>query len=60
MMSVKDFLVELGIEELLLKVFNSFGEVFFSGIEKGFKVVGLSYVVVCFYVVLCCFVVLVE
>ena len=43
MMSAKDFLVELGTEELPPKALNSLGEAFLSGIEKGLKAAGLGY-----------------
>ncbi len=49
MMSAKDFLVELGTEELPPKALNSLGEAFLSGIEKGLKAAGLSYAAARFY-----------
>jgi glycyl-tRNA synthetase beta chain len=42
-MSAKDFLVELGTEELPPKALKSLGEAFLAGIEKGLKSAGLSY-----------------
>lgn len=42
-MSAKDFLVELGTEELPPKALKSLGEAFLAGIEKGLKAAGLSY-----------------
>ena len=42
-MSAKDFLVELGTEELPPKVLKSLGEAFLAGIEKGLKAAGLTY-----------------
>ncbi|MFO6331478.1 glycine--tRNA ligase subunit beta, partial [Pseudomonas aeruginosa] len=48
-MSAKDFLVELGTEELPPKALNSLGEAFLSGIEKGLKAAGLSYAAARFY-----------
>lgn len=49
MMSAKDFLVELGTEELPPKALNSLGEAFLSGIEKGLKAAGLGYAAARFY-----------
>lgn len=43
-MSAKDFLVELGTEELPPKALKSLGEAFLAGIEKGLKAAGLTYV----------------
>lgn len=42
-MSAKDFLVELGTEELPPKALKSLGEAFLAGIEKGLKAAGLTY-----------------
>ncbi|MHB9799579.1 glycine--tRNA ligase subunit beta [Pseudomonas sp. MT3] len=42
-MSAKDFLVELGTEELPPKALRSLGEAFLAGIEKGLKAAGLTY-----------------
>lgn len=42
-MSAKDFLVELGTEELPPKALKSLGEAFLAGIEKGLKAAGLGY-----------------
>lgn len=42
-MSAKDFLVELGTEELPPKALKSLGEAFLAGIEKGLKSAGLTY-----------------
>lgn len=42
-MSAKDFLVELGTEELPPKALKSLGEAFLAGIEKGMKAAGLTY-----------------
>ncbi|MGV8604857.1 hypothetical protein, partial [Pseudomonas aeruginosa] len=42
-MSDKDFLVQLGAEELPPKALNSLGQAFLSGTEKGFKAAGRSY-----------------
>ncbi|VFT29356.1 glycyl-tRNA synthetase subunit beta [Pseudomonas aeruginosa] len=49
MMSAKDFLVELGTEELPPKALNSLGEAFLNGIEKGLKAAGLGYSAARFY-----------
>ncbi|MBU1285800.1 MAG: glycine--tRNA ligase subunit beta [Gammaproteobacteria bacterium] len=48
-MSARDFLVELGTEELPPKALKTLGEAFLSGIEKGLKTAGLSYVQVRYY-----------
>jgi glycyl-tRNA synthetase beta chain len=48
-MSVRDFLVELGTEELPPKALNSLGQAFLAGIEKGLKTAGLSYGQVRYY-----------
>ena len=42
-MSTKDFLVELGIEELPPKALKTLSEAFQTGIEKGLKEAGLNY-----------------
>lgn len=42
-MSAKDFLVELGTEELPPKALKSLSDAFQAGIEKGLKEAGLSY-----------------
>ena len=42
-MSAKDFLVELGTEELPPKALKSLGDAFLAGIEKGLKAAGLNY-----------------
>ncbi|QOF87615.1 glycine--tRNA ligase subunit beta [Pseudomonas sp. ADPe] len=42
-MSAKDFLVELGTEELPPKALKSLGEAFLAGIEKDLKAAGLTY-----------------
>jgi glycyl-tRNA synthetase beta chain len=42
-MSARDFLVELGTEELPPKALKTLGEAFMAGIEKGLKTAGLSY-----------------
>lgn len=42
-MSARDFLVELGTEELPPKALKTLGEAFLGGIEKGLKAAGLSY-----------------
>ncbi|MBU0901209.1 MAG: glycine--tRNA ligase subunit beta [Gammaproteobacteria bacterium] len=42
-MSTRDFLVELGTEELPPKALKTLGEAFLAGIEKGLKTAGLSY-----------------
>ena len=42
-MSARDFLVELGTEELPPKALKTLGEAFLAGIEKGLKAAGLSY-----------------
>lgn len=42
-MSARDFLVELGTEELPPKALKTLGEAFLAGIEKGLKGAGLSY-----------------
>src|SRR5690606_11256819 len=42
-MSAKDFLVELGTEELPPKALKSLGDAFLAGIEKGLKAAGLGY-----------------
>ena len=42
-MSTRDFLVELGTEELPPKALKTLGEAFLVGIEKGLKAAGLSY-----------------
>ena len=42
-MSTRDFLVELGTEELPPKALKILGEAFLAGIEKGLKAAGLSY-----------------
>ncbi|MFV3387144.1 glycine--tRNA ligase subunit beta [Pseudomonas sp. NY15364] len=42
-MSAKDFLVELGTEELPPKALKSLGDAFLAGIEKGLKGAGLGY-----------------
>lgn len=42
-MSAKDFLVELGTEELPPKALRSLAEAFQSGVEKGLKETGLNY-----------------
>lgn len=43
MMSTKDFLVELGTEELPPKALKTLSEAFQTGIEKGLKEAGLNY-----------------
>ncbi|MGB4072224.1 glycine--tRNA ligase subunit beta [Pseudomonas sp.] len=48
-MSARDFLVELGTEELPPKALKTLGEAFLSGIEKGLKTAGLSYGQVRYY-----------
>lgn len=48
-MSAKDFLVELGTEELPPKALKSLGEAFLAGIEKGLKAAGLTYTGARFY-----------
>lgn len=48
-MSAKDFLVELGTEELPPKALKSLGEAFLAGIEKGLKAAGLTYAGARFY-----------
>jgi glycyl-tRNA synthetase beta chain len=42
-MSARDFLVELGTEELPPKALKTLGEAFLAGIEKGLEAAGLSY-----------------
>ncbi|MBU2254937.1 MAG: glycine--tRNA ligase subunit beta [Gammaproteobacteria bacterium] len=42
-MTARDFLVELGTEELPPKALKTLGEAFLAGIEKGLKAAGLSY-----------------
>jgi glycyl-tRNA synthetase beta chain len=42
-MTAKDFLVELGTEELPPKALKSLGDAFLAGIEKGLKSAGLGY-----------------
>jgi glycyl-tRNA synthetase beta chain len=42
-MSARDFLVELGTEELPPKALKTLGEAFLAGIEKGLKAAGLTY-----------------
>jgi glycyl-tRNA synthetase beta chain len=42
-MSTRDFLVELGTEELPPKALKTLGEAFLAGIEKGLNAAGLSY-----------------
>jgi len=42
-MSARDFLVELGTEELPPKALKTLGEAFLAGIVKGLKAAGLSY-----------------
>jgi glycyl-tRNA synthetase beta chain len=42
-MSARDFLVELGTEELPPKALKTLGEAFLAGIEKGLKASGLTY-----------------
>ncbi|MDX1297272.1 MAG: glycine--tRNA ligase subunit beta [Pseudomonas sp.] len=42
-MSTRDFLVELGTEELPPKALKTLGEAFLAGIEKGLKTSGLPY-----------------
>jgi glycyl-tRNA synthetase beta chain len=41
-MSARDFLVELGTEELPPKALNTLGQAFLAGIEKGLKSAGLA------------------
>lgn len=48
-MSTRDFLVELGTEELPPKALKTLGEAFLAGIEKGLKAAGLSYSVTRYY-----------
>ncbi|MFP6800228.1 MAG: glycine--tRNA ligase subunit beta [Pseudomonas sp.] len=48
-MSARDFLVELGTEELPPKALKTLGEAFLAGIEKGLKAAGLSYSVSRYY-----------
>mgnify|MGYP006152385661 FL=1 len=48
-MSARDFLVELGTEELPPKALKTLGEAFLAGIEKGLKAAGLSYGQVRYY-----------
>ena len=48
-MSTRDFLVELGTEELPPKALKTLGEAFLAGIEKGLKAAGLSYGQVRYY-----------
>ncbi|MHA6491785.1 glycine--tRNA ligase subunit beta [Pseudomonas borbori] len=48
-MSTRDFLVELGTEELPPKSLNTLGEAFLAGIEKGLKSAGLTYGQVRYY-----------
>ncbi|VXB45932.1 glycine tRNA synthetase, beta subunit [Pseudomonas sp. 8BK] len=48
-MSTRDFLVELGTEELPPKALKTLGEAFLAGIEKGLKTAGLSYGQVRYY-----------
>ncbi|NMZ67766.1 glycyl-tRNA synthetase beta chain [Pseudomonas peli] len=48
-MSARDFLVELGTEELPPKALKTLGEAFLAGIEKGLKSAGLSYGQVRYY-----------
>ena len=48
-MSTRDFLVELGTEELPPKALKTLGEAFLAGIEKGLKTAGLSYSVTRYY-----------
>ena len=48
-MSARDFLVELGTEELPPKALKTLGEAFLAGIEKGLKTAGLSYGQVRYY-----------
>ncbi|WP_339526927.1 glycine--tRNA ligase subunit beta [Pseudomonas sp. EA_35y_Pfl2_R111] len=48
-MSARDFLVELGTEELPPKALKTLGEAFLSGIEKGLKNAGLNYGQVRYY-----------
>jgi glycyl-tRNA synthetase beta chain len=42
-MSARDFLVELGTEELPPKALKTLGEAFLAGIEKGLEAAGLAY-----------------
>ncbi|MEB0005406.1 glycine--tRNA ligase subunit beta [Pseudomonas sp. MH9.2] len=42
-MSARDFLVELGTEELPPKALGALGDAFLAGIEKGLQAAGLSY-----------------
>ncbi|PTS82407.1 glycine--tRNA ligase subunit beta [Pseudomonas sp. HMWF032] len=48
-MSTRDFLVELGTEELPPKALKTLGEAFLAGIEKGLKAAGLGYSNVHYY-----------
>ena len=48
-MSARDFLVELGTEELPPKALKTLGEAFLAGIEKGLKAADLSYSVSRYY-----------
>ena len=48
-MSARDFLVELGTEELPPKALKTLGEAFLAGIERGLKAAGLSYGQVRYY-----------
>lgn len=48
-MSTRDFLVELGTEELPPKALKTLGEAFLGGIEKGLKSTGLNYGQVRYY-----------
>ncbi|HEX5841258.1 MAG TPA: glycine--tRNA ligase subunit beta, partial [Pseudomonas sp.] len=48
-MSARDFLVELGTEELPPKALKTLGEAFLAGIEKGLKAAGLNYGQVRYY-----------
>ncbi|MDZ4338240.1 MAG: glycine--tRNA ligase subunit beta [Pseudomonas sp.] len=48
-MSARDFLVELGTEELPPKALKTLGEAFLAGIEKGLKNAGLNYGQVRYY-----------
>lgn len=59
-MSILDFLVELGIEELLFKVLKKLFVSFCSGIEKGLVEVGLLYGEVVVYVASCRLVIFIK
>ncbi|MBU1492330.1 MAG: glycine--tRNA ligase subunit beta [Gammaproteobacteria bacterium] len=48
-MSTRDFLVELGTEELPPKALKTLGEAFLGGIEKGLKAAGLKHGAVRFF-----------